>query len=55
MTLCGIEKYDRLPEKVNWIDVGYLRHLLVEAENNRASIIQRLDNAILENMKKEEK
>ena len=33
MAECGIEKYDKLPSRVGWIDVDYLRWRLWRCNN----------------------
>jgi hypothetical protein len=53
MANCGIKKYDKLPARVSWYDVDYLRYKLFISRKfnigNRKEILQTLEKAFLKN------
>ena len=41
MAKCGVERYDNLPARVEFIDVDYLRYKLLEIDKDLKEILRR--------------
>jgi len=48
MANCGIDKYDALPARVNFIDVDFVRFRLAQATEVQVKCMEILDRAVKE-------